>query len=593
LDKKNGWLLMAEPIDSSKILSMAKRRGFLWPSYEIYGGLAGFYDYGPLGTLLKENITTNWRKYFVYGERCAEIKTPDIAPEEVFIASGHVDEFKDYMVQCKKCNSAYRADHLLQHLDINADNLKLTELQKALIDNQITCPECNGDLGEPTPVNLMFETQIGLGTPRHGYLRPETAQGMFVNFQMMYRYFRDKLPFGVAQIGKGYRNEISPRQGIIRLREMNMAELEYFFDSKDEKFEKVHTFSDESLLLIPDPDKELQLTVTQALDQKVIDSEIMAYFIALTKKFLCKIGLEPNKLRFRKHQANEMAHYATECWDVEALTSFGWLEIIGIANRSAFDLNAHIKATGQELSAFIPYDTPIEREVETIKVDMKALGPLFKAAAGKIRGALESLPIDQIKRSGIIKVTIDGESFEVPNNCVIIQTEHEKKSGERIIPNVLEPSFGIDRIFYTLLEHSYTEQEPPTELAAEQDADASDVYRVLSFLPGIAPLKVGVFPLMLKDGLDEIALAINTTLRERNIQTYHDESGSIGRRYARMDEIGTPFCITVDYESKSDEAVTIRDRDSHDQVRIKIMELPKVLEDLIAGTIRFSELLKQ
>ncbi|WP_455391751.1 glycine--tRNA ligase, partial [[Eubacterium] cellulosolvens] len=543
-------------VDASTILALAKRRGIIWPAYEIYGGLAGFYDYGPLGSKLRENIITLWRRYFVFGECSAELVTPDITPEEVFQASGHVDEFKDFMVVCTKCRNGFRADHLLQSLDINADNLTQAELEDTLIENKITCPDCKGELTPPSPVNLMFETKIGLGNPRHGYLRPETAQGIFVNFQQLYRYFRDKLPFGAAQIGRGYRNEISPRQGIIRLREMTLAELEYFFNPKEEKFEKVKQFSDESLVLVPSPDEELHLTVAEALEQKVIDSEIMAYFIALTKNVLCEVGLDPSKLRFRKHQAHEMAHYASECWDVEALTSFGWLEIVGIANRSAFDLNAHIKATGQELSAFIAYDTPIEREVETIKVDMKALGPLFKGAAGKIKSALEALHIDQVKDSESIKIDVDGETFEVPNNCYIIQTEVEKKAGERIIPNVLEPSFGIDRIFYTLLEHSYTEQEPPAELLGEQDAESSETYRVLSFLPGIAPIKVGVFPLMPKDGLDEIANKINNDLRAQNIQTYHDESGSIGRRYARMDEVGTPFCVTVDYDTKNDDSVT-------------------------------------
>jgi glycyl-tRNA synthetase len=288
-----------------------------------------------------------------------------------------------------------------------------------------------------------------------------------------------------------------------------------------------------------------------------------------------------------------MAHYASECWDAEALTSFGWLEIIGIANRSAYDLNAHINATGQELTAYIPYDQPVERDVEHLNVDMKALGPLFKGAAGKIKDALEKLPIDQVKGTNSIKIKVDGNDYEVPNNCYKIETKHEKLSGERIIPNVLEPSFGIDRIFYTLLEHSYKELEPPEELKGELDAKPGEKYRVLSFLPWVAPVKVGVFPLMPKDGLVEIAEEINNKLREKAIETYYDGAGSIGRRYARMDEIGTPFCITVDYDSKSDSAVTIRDRDTHSQVRVKIDELPNVLEDLIVGKSHFSDLLKQ
>jgi glycyl-tRNA synthetase len=396
-------------VDASTILSMAKRRGILWQAYEIYGGVAGFYSYGPIGSLLRENIINLWRRYFVFGERCVEIVTPDITPEEVFKASGHVDEFTDFMVQCTSCRSVFRADQLLEHLDLNADNLNQKELQNALVDNNITCPDCNGGLSSPTPVNLMFETNIGMGNPRHGYLRPETAQGMFINFHYLYRYFRDKLPFGAAQIGRGFRNEISPRQGIIRLREMTMAELEYFFDPKNKKFDKFASISLESVNLVAKPGSEYTITLTEAVEKNIINSEIMAYFIGLTKKFLCEVGLDPNRLRFRKHQQNEMAHYAQECWDAEALTSFNWLEIVGIADRSAYDLTAHIKATNQELTAYIPYEQPIERDVELVKVDMKSLGPLFKGAAGKVKAELEAMPIEKLKGQEKVNITIDNE----------------------------------------------------------------------------------------------------------------------------------------------------------------------------------------
>jgi len=577
-------------VDASKILSMAKRRGFLWPSYEIYGGLSGFYDYGPIGSILRENLISLWREYFVYNERCVEIVTPDITPEEIFIASGHVDEFKDFMVQCKKCKTAFRAEYLLAHMDINPDNLSLEELKNTLQENKIICLDCKGELSAPEPVNLMFETKIGLGNPRHGYLRPETAQGIFVNFQQLYRYFRDKLPFGVAQIGRGFRNEISPRQGITRLREMTLAELEYFFNPRVESFDKFEQISNEEVLFVPEPNKELKLTLSEALKQEVINSEIMAYFIGVTQRFLKKVGLDLNKIRFRKHQPNEMAHYANECWDAEALTSYNWLEIIGIANRSAYDLKAHIKNTKQELTAYIPYDQPVERDVEVIKVDMKALGPIFKGNSGKVKAVMEDLLVEQIRGKETIKIIINGAEVEVPNTCFKLETVHEKVSGERIIPNVLEPSFGIDRIFYSLLEHSYYECEPPADLDGDNKGEEGEIYRVLKLLPWIAPIKVGVFPLMPKDGLDEIARQINIKLREHDIHTYHDESGSIGRRYARMDEIGTPFCVTVDYDSKTDQAVTIRDRDTHDQVRVKIKELAKVLEELIMGKKLFNEL---
>ena len=269
------------------------------------------------------------------------------------------------------------------------------------------------------------------------------------------------------------------------------------------------------------------------------------------------------------------------------------MEIVGIADRSAFDLTAHIKATNQELTAYIPYDQPLERDIETVNVDMKSLGPLFKGAAGKVKAALESMPVEQLKGQDKVNITLDNAKYEVPNICFTIETKHEKISGERVIPNVLEPSFGIDRIFYTLLEHTYKELEPPEDLEDNTEGEAGEVYRVLSFMPWIAPIKVGVFPLMPKDGLEEIGKQINETLRQENTQTYYDESGSIGRRYARMDEIGTPYCVTVDYDTKEDNAVTIRDRDSHGQVRVPIAELSNVLQKLIVGEKQFGALIKQ
>jgi glycyl-tRNA synthetase len=281
-----------------------------------------------------------------------------------------------------------------------------------------------------------------------------------------------------------------------------------------------------------------------------------------------------------------MAHYAKECWDAEVLTSFDWLEIIGIANRSAYDLSAHIKATSQELSAFIPYEKPVERRTKKVVVDMKKLGPLFKGHAGKIKEKLEKMDIQEIEGKDQIEIKIEIETFQVASDCFSIEEKIERVSGERIIPNVLEPSFGIDRILYTLLEHSYVEQKPTSDV----ESDDTGVYRVLTFQPQIAPIKVGVFPLIPKDGLVEIAEKINIKLRECGIETYYDESGSIGRRYARMDEVGTPFCITVDYDTKDDNAVTIRDRDSHAQVRIKINDLSMVIEELIMGKKLFSEL---
>jgi glycyl-tRNA synthetase len=211
------------------LMALAKRRGFIYPSYDIYGGVAGFYDYGPLGAPLKHNIENCWREIFVLGEGFFEIETPAIGIEAVFEASGHLKEFSDLLVECRKCGEAFRADHLITHLVPNADALTPEELDKVIKENKVRCPECKGELTEARPFNLMFKTNIGPGSKRAGYLRPETAQAMFTNFNFLYRHNRERLPFGAVQIGRGYRNEISPRQGIIRIRELNMAEAEIFF----------------------------------------------------------------------------------------------------------------------------------------------------------------------------------------------------------------------------------------------------------------------------------------------------------------------------------------------------------------------------
>ncbi|MEE9152396.1 MAG: glycine--tRNA ligase [Thermoplasmata archaeon] len=559
-------------MNSEKVLTMAKRRGFLWPSSEIYGGMAGFYDYGPLGSTMKRNIEDVWRNYYVLGEGFAEISTTIIAPEEVFIASGHVNEFKDFLIECKKCHEVYRADHLVKEYEAKAESLSASEIEDIVSREGIKCTRCKGSLSSPKPFNLMFELAIGAGLKggRKGYLRPETAQGIFVNFGLLYRYFREKMPFGVVQIGPGFRNEISPRQAIIRLRELNLAEAELFVRPDEDKWPRFKELSGEELTLVPNEGEEVRMTLGEAVEKGMIKKEVLGYFVALTQKFLVDVGVNPEKLRFRQHLKDEMAHYAADCWDAEAETSFGWVEVVGVADRTCYDLQGHIDHSKQDLTAFERFEEAVEEEKRKIVAKSEVLGPKFKKDTDKIKAALEEMEGEEVEGKDSVTVNVDGQSFEVGKECFSIEAVKEKVSGKRYVPSVIEPSYGIDRIFYTILEHAYHEEED---------------YVTLSLDPRIAPIKVGVFPLMAKEELITRAKPIDHDLRKEGIMTYYDDSGSIGRRYARMDEVGTPFCITVDYDTLKDDCVTIRDRDTKEQVRVKISEVLDVLGGLLRGKV--------
>jgi glycyl-tRNA synthetase len=551
-------------MSSEKVLTLAKRRGFLWPSAEIYGGIAGFYDYGPLGSTLKRNIEDVWRRFYVLGEGFAEIFSTTISPEEVFIASGHVSEFQDFLVECTKCGEVFRADHLVVEFEPNADAFSAAELEDVIARENVKCPKCKGTLSPPSPFNLMFHLGIGAGIKggRKGYLRPETAQGIFINFGLLYRYFREKIPFGVVQVGRGYRNEISPRQGVIRLRELNMAEAELFINSEEDSWPRFDELSGERLSLVPNTGEPVDLTLGEAVEKGVIKKKVLGYFMALTQKFLVDVGVDPARLRFRQHLEDEMAHYAADCWDAESKLDYGWVEIVGIADRTCYDLQGHIDHSKQDLRAFERFDEPKEVEMKKVIVKPEILGPKFKSDAGKIKAALEGMDGDAVEGKDSISVTIGEQTFDVGKECFEVQIVKEKESGRRFVPGVIEPSYGIDRIFYTVLEHAYSEEED---------------YITLKLDPGIAPIKVGVFPLMNKEELSKKARPIDEMLRKKGIITYYDESGSIGRRYARMDEVGTPFCITVDYDSLEDDSVTIRNRDSKEQKRVKIDDVYCVL----------------
>jgi len=537
------------PLDiHDKVMTMAKRRGFIYPSFEIYGGVAGFYDYGPLGSQLKNNIENLWRKFYLMKDVCIEINTPTVTLYEVLEASGHVEEFTDLTVDCEKCKTSYKVEDIIDK--------KLT-VSQAVKEDKIKCPTCGSKLKDAHDVNLMFSTTIGIGEGRKGFLRPETAQGIFTDFHLLYRYARERLPFGVVQIGKGYRNEVSPRQATIRLREFSMAEAEIFFDPLDKKHPNFDKVKDKELYLF-DNKKDMKLSLDKAIKTKVINNQALAYYMYLTQEFLLTAGVDPKKFRFRKHAPDELAHYATECWDAELFSErFGWIECVGIADRSAYDLNAHIESSGTDMYAQRKYDELKIVDVKKIVPNMGVLGPLFKGKAGKIKEILEKM---EVKESKNISVTVDGETIKIPEKCYEIVQTKEKISGEKFVPHVIEPSYGIDRILYMVLEQNYSETKKKEE----------EEYKILKLTPIVAPIKVGIFPLVGDDKLVKIANKIDDELRSLGISTYYDDGGTIGRRYARMDEIGTPFCITVDHDTLKDNKVTVRDRDTTEQERIKL-----------------------
>lgn len=533
-----------------KIMMLAKRRGYIYPSFEIYGGVAGFYDYGPLGSQLKNNVENLWRSFFLLKDNCIEINTPTITLHDVLKASGHVEEFTDLTVDCEKCKRSYKVE------DIINDNISV---EQALRKDKIKCPTCGKKLKDAHPVNLMFSTTIGAGEGRAAFLRPETAQGIFTNFHLLYRYNRERLPFGVIQIGKGYRNEISPRQGMLRLREFSMAEAEVFFDPEDKKHHNFDSVKDKELFLF-DNEKEFKISLEEAVDKKIINNQALAYYMYLTQDFLLSAGVDSKKFRFRKHGSGELAHYATECWDAELYSMrFGWIECVGIADRSAYDLNAHIDSTNVDMYAMKKFAEPKVVKVKKIVPKMNVMGPFFKDKAGKIKDLLEKIDVKDTKK---ISVEVDGEIIEIPENCYEIVETKEKMMGEKFVPHVIEPSFGIDRVVYFLLEHNYAEIKKKGE-----------EYRILKLTPQMAPIKVGVFPLIGDKKLVDIAKDIDKNLRNAGVETYYDDGGTIGRRYARMDEIGTPFCITVDHDTLEDNTVTVRDRDTTQQERMKLEQL--------------------
>lgn len=454
-----------------KITALTKNRGYIYPGSEIYGGLANTWDYGPLGVELKNNIKKAWMRKFVQESKYnVGLDAAILMNPETWVASGHVGGFSDPLIDCKSCKSRFRADQLIEAFfkekgeEVQCDGWDNEKLESFIKENGITCPECGKqDFTCIRKFNLMFKTFQGVTEDSSAeiYMRPETAQGIFVNFKNVQRTSRKKVPFGIAQVGKAFRNEITPGNFIFRTREFEQMELEFFCK----------------------PGTEL---------------DWFAYWKDYCYNFLRNLGVKEESLRFRDHDPAELAHYSNATSDIEFEFPFGWGELWGIASRTDFDLTAHMNHSGQ---------------------DMNYLDP---------------------------------------------------ETNEKYIPYVIEPSVGVERMLLAILVDAYDEE------VLTDNNGKEDVRTVLRLHPALAPYKVAVLPLSKK--LEEVALPIYEELSKYFMVEY-DASGSIGKRYRREDEIGTPFSICVDFETEEQQSVTIRDRDTMEQVRVPLSEVKQYIEE--------------
>lgn len=615
--------------------SVLRGRFFYAPAFDLYGGVSGLYDYGPPGCAFQANVVDQWRKHFILEEDMLEVDCTMLTPYEVLKTSGHVDKFSDWMCRDLKTGEIFRADHLVEEVlearlkgdkaargiseaDVEEDAdkkkrkkkvkqikaVKLSdhvvkeynevlakidgysgpELGELMVKYNIGNPVTGEALEAPKAFNLMFETAIGPSGQLKGYLRPETAQGQFLNFNKLLEFNNSKTPFASASIGKSFRNEISPRAGLLRVREFLMAEIEHFLDPEDKSHPRFHEVKDVKLSFLPREVQEagstepIVKTIGEAVESKMVDNETLGYFIARISQFLLSIGVDETKMRFRQHMANEMAHYAADCWDGELLTSYGWIECVGCADRSAYDLTVHSKKTKQKLVVRQKLDEPVEVTKWEIDLTKKLFGPKFRKDAPKVEAHLLNLSQEELaskgeelKNNGKIVFKVDGVEgdVEMDDKFVTIEQRTKTEHVREFTPNVIEPSFGIGRIIYSVFEHCFWSRPEDTARA------------VLSFPPLVAPSKVLLVPLSNHKDLAPVTAEISKLLRREKIPFKVDDSGvSIGKRYARNDELGTPFGVTIDFESIKDGSVTLRERDSTKQVRGSVADIIKAIREI-------------
>ncbi|MCW1301046.1 MAG: glycine--tRNA ligase [Candidatus Nanoarchaeia archaeon] len=479
------------------VLKVALRRGIFFKTSEIYpNSPAGFWEYGPYGHTIKQKFIEALRKKLKL-LNCVEIDGSIILPREVFEASSHLKSFVDPVVECTQCKQAVRANTIIEEKtgeripekDVDKINVLLEKLK-------LRCPRCGGKLSKAFLFNLMLKVDVGM-KEHECYLRPETCQAIFLDFKRVFKAMRGKLPFAIFQVGKSFRNEISPRQSLVRMREFTQAEIEVFFNPKKEdelEFDWLKSFR----LNLYVNGRSIETTPEMAVENGIISSKLVAFHLAFIHEFYESIGVPHENLRIRKLSEDEKAFYAKEAWDLEVLTSLGYLELVACNHRGDYDLGAHSKHSG---------------------IDLKVL---------------------------------DG--------------------GERVLPNVFELSIGVDRSILAILDLTYRKTKDRI---------------FFSLSPKLAPIQVCVFPLVAKDGLPEKAQEVCKLLSD--FEYVYEEKGSIGKRYYRYDEIGVPFAITIDYRSIKDDTITIRDRDTSQQVRINLNELREVLEKLLRGELKFED----
>eukprot|EP00357_Protocruzia_adherens_P026662 CAMPEP_0114977724 /NCGR_PEP_ID=MMETSP0216-20121206/3400_1 /TAXON_ID=223996 /ORGANISM="Protocruzia adherens, Strain Boccale" /LENGTH=627 /DNA_ID=CAMNT_0002338821 /DNA_START=66 /DNA_END=1949 /DNA_ORIENTATION=- len=591
--------------DKDLVANLLKSRMFVIPSFEIYGGVGGLYDFGPAGCAVKNNVEQLWRSHFILEENMLEVSTSCLTPEVVLKNSGHCAKFEDIMVRdSKNSDLCYRVDKLIEDkmeklsegkkatpekkeeyrlVAAQADAMSIEELKETIAKYKIVSPDTGNPLTEPFPFNLMFGTPIGPTGHLKGYLRPETAQGQFVNFRRLLEYNGAKMPFASAQIGLGFRNEIAPRAGLLRVREFQMAEIEHYVHPKKKNHPKFGSVAELKLPLLSQENQLTgggavitDLTVGGAVETKLIENQTLAYFMSRTFLFLMKCGINPEGVRFRQHLPTEMAHYASDCWDAEILTSYGWVECVGHADRACFDLSRHTEGSKVELMAAEPLDEPVIKKILIITSDKKTLGKLFKKGSADILETINSM--NEEEKTAFRKALEENESYtmttckgeyELKKEMFGFEETEKTVKEEKFFPSVIEPAFGIGRILYSIFEHSFK----------RRDGDEKRTY--LNLRPGIAPVKCSILPLISNEKLNPIADRIRKDLLKLGVSTKIDMTGTtIGKRYARTDQIGIPFGITVDFESLEDNAVTLREVDTAKQRRVPINDVADVVRRL-------------
>lgn len=561
-------------------------------------------------------MVDTWRKHFVLSENMLEMECTCLTPQPVLKTSGHEDRFTDLMVKDLKTGECFRADHLLEdaidalleseagkalsveeqeaHLRIQrqADAFTTTEL-----DEMLTKYECKTASGEPYspcfPFNLMFKTHIGPEGTSVGYLRPETAQGLFCNFRRLLELNTGKMPFAAAQIGLGFRNEIAPRSGLLRVREFCMAEIEHFVHPENKDHPRFAAVADAVKLVLFGRDDQLgsgktkTMTCREAVSSGLVNNQTLCYFMARTQLYMEKIGMDTARLRFRQHLTTEMAHYATDCWDLEIQSSYGWVECVGHADRACYDLQVHAAATKTPMVATQTVDPPVQLEQAKLKFDRKLLGKTFKQDQRTVSGMLEKMaeswedfaPVaDALEKDGQIEL----EGFTITKDMVTWKKTVKMVHEVKFTPSVIEPSFGMGRILYSLLEHVFYVRENDEQRC------------VMRFNPQVAPQKCAVLPISANDACNAVVDAIAADLQENDLATRVDKSSAaLGRRYARSDELGVPFAVTVDFETLQDNTVTLRERDSCQQVRLSKDDVTDLIFKIVHKKITWEQILKK